>query len=154
MNPVHLEARQPVETVNVDILKRVVNPKHFIAAAIVLGFSVGLASCGGGAGPGPSPSQFSDYVADHWPRWAGGMPDDVPPRPGTPGYDEFIAHGQANQTVRTVPPSAAAGQKNAAVKMNTVAQPAPTAAPVSAAAIAPAGEAPAQDSSVVQGGLY
>ncbi len=22
------------------------------------------------------------------------MPDDVPPRPGAPGYEEFIAHGQ------------------------------------------------------------
>ena len=40
---------------------------------------------------------FSAYVADHWPHWAGGMPGDVPPRPGAPGYDEFIAHGQADQ---------------------------------------------------------
>jgi hypothetical protein len=41
-----------------------------------------LASCG----------TFYGYVSDHWPHWAGGMPDDVPPRPGTPGYEEFIAH--------------------------------------------------------------
>jgi hypothetical protein len=48
-------------------------------------------------------SSFSGYVADHWPRWAGGMPDDVPPRPGTPGYDEFVAHGQpSNVAARPV----------------------------------------------------
>ncbi len=48
-----------------------------------------LGSCGGA-----SESGVSGYVADHWPHWAGGMPADVPPRPGAPGYNEFIAHGQ------------------------------------------------------------
>jgi hypothetical protein len=55
-----------------------------ILATIAIGF--GGAAC----------SPFSGYVADHWPHWAGGMPDDVPPRRGTPGYNEFISHGQTN----------------------------------------------------------
>jgi hypothetical protein len=31
----------------------------------------------------------SNFVADHWPRWASGEPEDIPPRPGTPEYEEF-----------------------------------------------------------------
>jgi hypothetical protein len=29
------------------------------------------------------------HVADYIPTWAGGLPKDVPPRPGTPEYDAF-----------------------------------------------------------------
>lgn len=39
-------------------------------------------------------SSVSSYVSDSWPTWAGGMPKDVPPRPGAPGYEEFLAHQQ------------------------------------------------------------
>jgi len=62
---------------------------------VTLGFAAGLASC----------SSFSGYVADHWPHWAGGMPADVPPRPGAPGYTDFIAHGQGtpDTTANTLP---------------------------------------------------
>jgi hypothetical protein len=56
-------------------------PKRLSKTAILLGLGLNLASCGG-------------FVADHWPHWAGGMPADVPPRPGAPGYADFIAHGQ------------------------------------------------------------
>jgi hypothetical protein len=55
---------------------------RLVKAAFVLGLGLNLTSCGG-------------FVADHWPHWAGGLPDGVPPRPGAPGYAEFIAHGQA-----------------------------------------------------------
>jgi hypothetical protein len=37
-----------------------------------------LSSCAGG------------HIAD-MPHWMGGLPDDAPPRRGTPEYDEFIA---------------------------------------------------------------
>jgi len=57
-------------------------PKRLFKTAILLGLGLNLASCGG-------------FVADHWPHWAGGMPANVPPRPGAPGYADFIAHGQA-----------------------------------------------------------
>jgi len=85
-------------------------------------------------------SSFSGYVADHWPHWAGGEPEDVPPRPGSPGYEEFIAHGQAsqtNQTNRDVTTTAAvpAGDKSDAA---TASPPAPA----------------ADNGAVVQGGLY
>jgi hypothetical protein len=113
--------------------------KRFIAAAIVLGLGSSLGSCGG--------SQFSGYVADHWPHWAGGMPEDVPPRPGTPGYDAFIAHGQADQDTTKSP---AAGPAVTFEKTAGAAKPKPAAAPQTA----PSDGVPSQDSSVVKGGLY
>jgi hypothetical protein len=60
--------------------------KRLAMALMGLCLGLALASCSG----------FSDAVADHWPHWAGGMPDDVPPRPGAPGYEEFIAHKQSD----------------------------------------------------------
>jgi hypothetical protein len=120
-------------------------PKRLITAATLLGFGLNLASCG-------------SFVADHWPHWAGGMPADVPPRPGTPGYEEFIAHGQSKTDAKPDPkqePTAAAAAVQSGAPQAPVA-PVP-AAPVSpappAAAAAPAADV-LQDSSVVNGGLY
>ena len=129
-----------------------------VAVALCAGLL--LASCAGTS----SEDGLSAYVADHWPRWAGGMPADVPPRPGAPGYQEFIAHGQADQGQ---PP---AGANGAAPVFETApaasAQPprvqaaAPASVPVAPAAPAPIdaqAEPPqptADDSSVVHGGLY
>jgi hypothetical protein len=101
--------------------------KRCITAAVVLGLGSGLGSCGGGA-------QFSGYVADHWPHWAGGMPDDVPPRPGAPGYDEFVAHGQSGQDAAT--PSAAGTGPVFEQAAATAAKPAVK--PARAAQVAPA----------------
>lgn len=65
--------------------------------APTLGLLIGLAL--GACAP------FAATVSDHWPTWAGGMPKDVPPRPGSPGYDEFLIHQQG----KDVTPTAAAG---------------------------------------------
>jgi hypothetical protein len=109
--------------------------KRFLAAAMVLGFGVLLGSC----------SDVSGYLADHWPHWAGGLPEDVPPRPGTPGYDDFIAHGQINpDAAKPVAPVA----KTAATNVKTTARPAPVAPDT------PPGDRSPEDTSVVQGGLY
>lgn len=139
--------------------------KRSIAAVVMLCGAAVLASCAGTS----NEDAFSAYVADHWPHWAGGMPSDVPPRPGAPGYNEFIAHGQANQDVpppanspnvavgpvtpvfQTAPPAPAASAEQA--------KPAPA---MSAQQVepppAPGAEAPpqpaAEDASVVRGGLY
>ena len=118
-------------------------PRRLIAAATLLGFGLNLASCGG-------------FVADHWPHWAGGLPADVPPRPGTPGYAEFIAHGQPVPELKQEP-AATAVQTGAE---QAPAAPAPRAAPqpsqvraVAPDAVVPDNDAP-HDSSVVNGGLY
>jgi len=118
--------------------------RRLITAATLLGFGLNLASCGG-------------FVADHWPHWAGGLPADVPPRPGTPGYADFVAHGQSKPDAKPEPNQEPAAT---AAAVQSGAQQAPV-APVSAAP-APAapvrggapGDDSSQDSSVVNGGLY
>jgi hypothetical protein len=98
---------------------------------IALGLGLSLGSCGGVAG----------FTSDHWPHWAGGEPNGVPPRPGAPGYDEFIAH---QQSLAPQAQSAAPGGQPAVAPSA-----APTAAPPTAAA------APAQeDTAAARGGLY
>jgi hypothetical protein len=71
--------------------------KRLPAAAALLCLAATLGAC----------APFSGFVADNWPHWAGGMPSDVPPRPGAPGYDDFIAHGEPAQTNATPPADAA-----------------------------------------------
>src|ERR1700752_4153123 len=99
--------------------------KRLSVALIGLGLALLLGSCGSVAG----------FPADHWPHWAGGLPAGTPPRPGTPGYADYVAHRQAE----TEPPKPAA----------------------SAGGRAPTGPAPAaaephsdDDRPVARGGLY
>ncbi len=140
--------------------------KRSIAAAVMVGACALLASCAGAS----NEDGFSAFVADHWPHWAGGMPNDVPPRPGAPGYKQFIAHGQADQDV--LPPASANAP---AAPATPVFQTAPSASPAAAeqgkppqprgapaappsagpvASAPPAPQPAAEDSSVVRGGLY
>jgi hypothetical protein len=60
------------------------NMRRLGAASVLLCLAAMLGAC----------SPFAGYVADHVPHWAGGLPPDAPPRPGAPGYDDFIAHGE------------------------------------------------------------
>ena len=113
-------------------------PKRLITAATLLGFGLNLAGCGG-------------FVADRWPHWAGGMPADVPPRPGAPGYEEFIAHGQSKPQPKQEPTATVTAVQSGAQQAPVAPAPAPPAAPVRAAA---PGDDVLQDSSVVNGGLY
>jgi hypothetical protein len=128
------------------------------AVVAMLGLAAGLASC----------SSFSGYVADHWPHWAGGMPADVPPRPGAPGYAEFVAHGQTapdattNTTPAAAPQFTATGGQTAAppkkpasrdVATGSRSNAAPPAAPQKSGAPENNG-APEDDVSATRGGLY
>ena len=72
--------------------------KRLSVALMGLGLGLLLGSCGPVAG----------FTADHWPHWAGGMPEGIPPRPGTPGYDDYVAHRQAE----TEPAKPAASQRH------------------------------------------
>jgi hypothetical protein len=74
--------------------------KRLTAGLMIIGLGLAVGSC----------SAFSGVVADHWPHWAGGMPNDVPPRPGQPGYDEFVAHKQLDNGAAA--PAAAAAETN------------------------------------------
>jgi hypothetical protein len=55
---------------------------HFIAWALV---ALGLSGCGS------INEKLAAGVSDAIPQWAGGLPRDAPPRPGTAEYDAFMA---------------------------------------------------------------
>jgi hypothetical protein len=119
-----------------------------LCTIIVLGLALNLAGCGG-------------FVADHWPHWAGGLPADAPPRPGTPGYADFVAHGQVQPEVKpeaktetastTSPQQPAVSSATASAPVAAGQPPSPPATRIRAAD--PSDEVP-EDTSVVKGGLY
>jgi len=41
--------------------------------------------------------KLSSGVGDYVPQWAGGLPADAPPRPGTAKYDEFMKERERNR---------------------------------------------------------
>jgi len=91
--------------------------KRSFTPAIVLLIGMALASC----------TPISGFVSDHWPTWAGGMPNDIPPRPGAPGYDQFLIHQQGKDAVPAGTNAANAGATSAAtgVTPNQAVQQAP-----------------------------
>jgi hypothetical protein len=56
---------------------------------LAIALAVTLASCGLG-GCGSINEKLAAGMGDAIPQWAGGMPADAPPRPGTAKYDEFM----------------------------------------------------------------
>lgn len=78
--------------------------QRFFAPTIVLLTGLALGSC----------ASVSATVSDHWPTWAGGMPKDVPPRPGAPGYDEFLVHQQGKDVTPAAAPAENAATQAAA----------------------------------------
>ncbi len=142
--------------------------KRLFLLTTALCVCLGLAAC----------APLAGVVSDAWPTWAGGEPKDVPPRPGAPGYEEFIAHQQRQDvappnaapnvaaapgtTAVVAPPGAAPGTTAVAVPVTTA--PGPTAAAPPPAASYPQpppqqGQLPPayarpDDRSATQGGLY
>jgi hypothetical protein len=51
--------------------------------------ALALVACGL-SGCGTINANLAAGISDTLPHWAGGMPADVPPRPGTAKYDEFM----------------------------------------------------------------
>lgn len=60
-----------------------IGTRHLIA------FAVMLATCSLG-GCGSINERLAAGMGDAIPRWAGGLPADAPPRPGSAKYDEFM----------------------------------------------------------------
>jgi hypothetical protein len=89
------------------------------AASVLLCLAAMLGAC----------SPFAGYVADHVPHWAGGLPPDAPPRPGAPGYDDFIAHGQAQPPSAPAPAADASAAPATGTTASTVAAPNAASAP-------------------------
>ncbi|MDB5617094.1 hypothetical protein [Tardiphaga sp.] len=67
-----------------------------LIALVLMSFS--LAGCG-------SISSFlAGGMADLIPAWAGGLPPDAPPRPGTPQYDALIKQREEKMVVPAAKP--------------------------------------------------
>jgi hypothetical protein len=113
--------------------------KRLIVALVVSGLAPALGSC----------TQMSGVVADTWPHWAGGEPAGAPPRPGSPGYDEFINHGKAQSSAA----NPAANPAAVGDQTNSLPAGAPQAYAPQRPAPAAAGEPPT-DAPVTRGGLY
>src|SRR5215472_2777924 len=90
------------------------NMRRLGAAGVLFCLAAMLGAC----------SPFAGYVADHVPHWAGGLPPDAPPRPGAPGYDEFIQHGEPPPQSAPAPAASDASAGPAAASTGTVAAPA------------------------------
>jgi hypothetical protein len=88
-------------------------------------------------------AQISGTVSDAWPHWAGGEPANIPPRPGAPGYQDFIAHRQAATAPDQQQPAAATG--------STTVAPAPA---VAANPAVPQQSQPPADNTIARGNLY
>src|SRR3954462_1876640 len=56
-------------------------PRSSCSLLILLALSAGLSGCG------TVNEKLSAGMGDYVPQWAGGLPADAPPRPGTPQYD-------------------------------------------------------------------
>jgi hypothetical protein len=56
-----------------------------VRVAILAIAATGLAAC----------ADLSHTVVDSIPHWAGGLPSNAPPRPGTPEYEAFMQQRQA-----------------------------------------------------------
>jgi len=126
--------------------------KRLVVVVVACGLGLPLGAC----------SSVSGFVADSWPHFAGGEPNDTPPRPGSPGYSAYIAHGQEAQGAATPAPNqqAAGGvTPEFAARQPGVVQQAPI-APIGATASTPVRRpvSPAPqggpEQNVGQGGLY
>jgi hypothetical protein len=59
--------------------------RHRAAAVLTLALLAG-----GLGGCGTINEKLADGMGDYIPQWAGGLPADAPPRPGTAKYDEYM----------------------------------------------------------------
>ncbi|EJN07360.1 hypothetical protein PMI42_07898 [Bradyrhizobium sp. YR681] len=58
--------------------------KPFRSVLPLVALAAGLSGCGS------VNEKLSAGMGDYIPQWAGGLPADAPPRPGTPQYDAYL----------------------------------------------------------------
>ncbi len=66
-----------------DLKQMSIGTRH-LAIALAVALACGLGGCGS------INEKLAAGMSDAIPQWAGGMPADAPPRPGTAKYDEFM----------------------------------------------------------------
>jgi hypothetical protein len=71
------------------------------------------------AGCGTINEKLTEGLADVMPQWAGGLPPDAPPRPGTAKYDAYMKE-QERKRLEPAPPKDAAGQPSSSSGLEPV----------------------------------
>jgi hypothetical protein len=79
---------------------------------LVLVLVAALPACGL-SGCGTINEKITPTVVDAIPQWAGGLPADAPPRPGTAKYDEYMKE-QERKRLEPAPAKAAAANPSTA----------------------------------------
>lgn len=74
-----LSWRQMIECVRAHTM-----PRNFRSALAIVALAAGMSGCG------TVNERLSAGMGDYVPQWAGGLPADAPPRPGTPQYDAYM----------------------------------------------------------------
>ena len=80
-----------------------ISPRHLAAVLAVALLARGLSACG------TINEKLADGLGDYIPQWAGGLPADAPPRPGTAKYDEFMKERERKR-LEPAAPKEEAGQ--------------------------------------------
>jgi hypothetical protein len=88
-----------------------INLRQFAALLALAPLACGLSACG------TINEKLAAGMGDYIPQWAGGLPADAPPRPGTAKYDEFMRERERKRLEPAVVEPAAA--KDNAAKSNT-----------------------------------
>jgi hypothetical protein len=66
-------------------------PRTLRSALVLVALAAGLSGCG------TVNEKLSAGMRDYVPQWAGGLPADAPPRPGTPQYDAYMKERERNE---------------------------------------------------------
>ena len=69
------------------------SPRRFATLLAAAWLACGLAGCG------TINEKLSAGMGDYIPQWAGGMPADAPPRPGTAKYDEYMKERERQRLI-------------------------------------------------------
>jgi hypothetical protein len=89
------------------------NPFRIPALICFALMACGLAGCG------TINEKLTEGLADVLPQWAGGLPPDAPPRPGTAKYDAYMKE-QERKRLEPAPPKDAAGQPSSSSGLEPV----------------------------------
>jgi hypothetical protein len=73
-----------------------------------------LVACGL-SGCGTINANLAAGISDYVPHWAGGLPADAPPRPGTAKYEEFMRERERKR-LEAAPPKDEAGAASASLQ--------------------------------------
>ena len=69
------------------------SPRQSATLLAAAWLACGLAGCG------TINEKLSAGMGDYIPQWAGGMPADAPPRPGTAKYDEYMKERERKRLI-------------------------------------------------------